>query len=297
MIRVDDLRKSFGSLVAVDGVTFDVAAGETFGLLGPNGAGKSTTINMLCGLLQPDAGSITIDGEADPTQPTVRAIIGIAPQALSLYEQLSAQENLAFFGRFYGLRGADLRERVDHALAFVELADRRTDRVRTYSGGMKRRLNLACAIVHDPKIVLLDEPTAGVDPHSRTHIFERIEDLRNAGCTIIYTTHYMEEAQRLCDRVAIIDRGQLLVMDTVGALIDQHGGQSLIIAELQQTLGDDISLPGELDGVHWRMTSDHPLEDVGRLAGAGVALRTLNVTRPDLESVFLNLTGQSLRDT
>ncbi|MBK9121009.1 MAG: ABC transporter ATP-binding protein [Phycisphaerales bacterium] len=296
MIHAAGLRKSFGQLVAVADVSFDVHAGEIFGLLGPNGAGKSTTIHMLCGLLRPDAGTITVAGQSDPTRSDVRARIGIAPQSLSLYDQLTAEENLRFFGRLYGLAGATLRQRVDHALEFVELTDRRRSRVRTFSGGMKRRLNLACALVHDPRVILLDEPTVGVDPQSRNHLFQRIEQLRAEGRTILYTTHYMEEAQRLCDRVAIIDHGKLLAIDTVDGLITAHGGRSLILAEFERPPTDLGTLPGRLDGLHWRMESERPLEDVGRLAGGGAALRTLNVTRPDLESVFLNLTGRSLRD-
>lgn len=296
MIHAAGLRKSFGALVAVADVSFDVHAGEIFGLLGPNGAGKTTTIHMLCGLLRPDAGAITIAGQSDPTRSDVRARIGIAPQSLSLYDQLTAEENLRFFGRLYGLGGAALQQRIERALEFVELADRRRSRVRTFSGGMKRRLNLACALVHDPRVILLDEPTVGVDPQSRNHLFQRIEQLRAEGRTILYTTHYMEEAQRLCDRVAIIDHGKLLAIDTVDALITAHGGRSLILAEFERPPADLGTLPGRLDGLHWRMESERPLEDVGRLVGGGAALRTLNVTRPDLESVFLNLTGRSLRD-
>lgn len=276
MIQVRDLRKSYGSLVAVAGISFDVLRGETFGLLGPNGAGKTTTIHMLVGALRPDGGCIEIDGSADPTRPEVRRRVGIAFQALSLYAELSGEENLAFFGRMYGLGGAKLVERVKWGLEFAGLESRRRDRVRGYSGGMQRRLNLACALVHDPPVLLLDEPTAGVDPQSRNRLFENIEALRNEGRTILYTTHYMEEAERLCDRVAIVDAGKILALDTVDALIDRHGGKSIVEA-------------GSV-----RIETDRPYEEVAKLVASNP--RALHVRRPDLEAVFLALTGRKLRD-
>lgn len=296
MIQVSELRKSFGGTVAVDGVSFEVRRGEAFGLLGPNGAGKSTTIGMLVGLLKPNGGSVTIDGGARPTETATRMAIGVAPQALSLYEELTAQENLVFFAKLYQLSGEMLRERVAWALEFAGLTDRRLDRVKTFSGGMKRRLNLAVALVHDPQVLFLDEPTVGVDPQSRNHIFSRVEELKAQGRTVIYTTHYMEEAQRLCDRVAIMDHGKLLDLDTVGGLIARHGGRSVVKAELVRPPDDLNVLPAPLDGQSLRFESDRPLEDVARLSSAGVAFQTLEVARPDLETVFLSLTGRSLRD-
>jgi ABC-2 type transport system ATP-binding protein len=282
--------------VAVDGVSFDVGRGETFGLLGPNGAGKTTTISMLVGALVPDSGSVLVNGAAKPTEAAARLAIGMAPQTLSLYEELSATENLTFFARLYQLSGAKLQERVGWALEFAELADRRRDRVKTFSGGMKRRLNLAVALVHDPQVLLLDEPTVGVDPQSRNHIFGRVEQLKSLGRTIIYTTHYMEEAQRLCDRVAIMDRGKILDLDRVDTLIDRHGGRSMVKAELARPPADTAALPAPLDGLSLRFESERPLEEVARLSTAGVAFQTLEVARPDLETVFLTLTGRSLRD-
>jgi ABC-2 type transport system ATP-binding protein len=223
-IAVRDLRKAYGDIVAVDGISFEIARGETFGLLGPNGAGKTTTISLIVGTLRPDAGSVVVDGERDPARHSVRLRIGTAPQAIALYGDLTAEENLRFFGALYGLSGVRLRERVAWALEFSGLASRRRQRVGGYSGGMQRRLNLVAGLLHDPPVILLDEPTAGVDPQSRNHIFESIEALKKQGRTVVYTTHYMEEAQRLCDRVAIIDRGKILAVDTVDALIGQHGG-------------------------------------------------------------------------
>ncbi|HEV8480696.1 MAG TPA: ABC transporter ATP-binding protein [Candidatus Eisenbacteria bacterium] len=295
MIEVRDLRKSYGSLTAVDGVTFDVRQGETFGLLGPNGAGKTTTMHLLVGVLHPDQGTIRVAGEGDPTRPKTRHHLGLAPQSLSLYPDLTAEENVTFFARLHGLAGRPLAARVDAMLALAGLIDRRKHRVRTYSGGMQRRLNLACALVHDPPVLLLDEPTVGVDPQSRNHLFENIESLRRQGRTILYTTHYMEEAQRLCDRVAIMDHGKILALDTVPALIERYGGPSLIEAELE-TPPTDGNHAGTWDGQTLRIPSERPLEEIARLAGSGVRFTSLHLKRPDLETVFLELTGRSLRD-
>jgi ABC-2 type transport system ATP-binding protein len=296
MIEVRNLRKSFGATIAVDGVSFDIGKGETFGLLGPNGAGKTTTIGMLVGVVWPDDGTVRVNGAAKPTESAARMAIGVAPQSLSIYEELTAKENLTFFARLYRLSGARLAERVAWALDFAELSDRAKDRVKTFSGGMKRRLNLAVALVHDPQVLILDEPTVGVDPQSRNHIFRRVEELKSRGRTIIYTTHYMEEAQRLCDRVAIMDRGKLLDMDCVERLINRHGGRSVVKALLVRPPSDPAVLPAPLDGLSLRFESERPLEEVARLSTAGVALQTLEVARPDLETVFLTLTGRSLRD-
>ncbi len=304
MIQVTDLRKHFRTTCAVDGVSFIVRRAETFGLLGPNGAGKTTLINMLVGVLAPDHGTVLLGSAAngddtaggDPRSAEARRMIGVAPQTLSLYQDLTAAENLTFYAKLYRLTGSHLRERVDWALEFAGLEERRKDRVKTFSGGMQRRLNLAVALVHDPEIILMDEPTVGVDPQSRNHIFERIESLKERGRTIIYTTHYMEEAQRLCDRVAIMDHGKILDLDSVDALLTRHGGHSVIKAQLQSVPNDASVLPGELDGLAWRYESERPLEEIGRLANSGVAFQTLEVTRPDLETVFLSLTGRRLRD-
>ncbi len=295
IIEVKDLRKSYGTQTAVDGLTLQVAHGETLGLLGPNGAGKTTTIGMLIGLLDPSSGSVTING-APPDLPTTRKTIGLAPQSLSLYEELTARENLQFFGRLYDLHGAALQERVAWALDFAGLTDRGHDRVSRYSGGMKRRLNLACAMIHEPQVVLMDEPTVGVDPQSRNHVFECIERLQQGGLTILYTTHYMNEAQRLCDRVAIMDQGKLLALDSVENLIRHYGGHSLILAELREPLGAGVQLPGQIHDRTWRRESDQPMLDISQATRQGVEFQSLTVTQPDLESVFLALTGRSLRD-
>ena len=281
MIRFEHIRKTFGPIVAVDDLTLEVRQGEVFGLLGPNGAGKTTTINLAVGLLTPDGGTVLLDGVDSPARPKARRKIGVAPQALALYEDLSAEENLAFFGRLYGLSGRTLTQRIAWCLDFVGLTERRRGHAKTYSGGMKRRLNLAIALVHDPLVLLLDEPTVGVDPQSRNAIFDSILALNAEGRTIVYTTHYIEEAQRLCDRVGIMDHGRLLALDTVDDLIAAHGGKSVVTAE-----GPD----GEV-----RIETDDPLAELARLHALGT-LAHYRVDGPDLEVVFLNLTGRHLRD-
>jgi ABC-2 type transport system ATP-binding protein len=307
MLTANHLRKTYGPRVAVDDVSFELMQGETFGLLGPNGAGKSTTIHMLCGVLRPDGGEVRIEGQADPTQPKVRARLGVAPQSLSLYEDLSAEENLKFFGRCYELPAATLKQRVDWCLDFAGLADRRRDLVKTYSGGMKRRLNLACALVHDPPVLFLDEPTVGVDPQSRNHLLENIEALARQGRTVLYTTHYMEEAERLCQRVAVMDQGKVLALDSVTGLIGRHGGQAVVEAELAPsgvtsdqwaTKLDTVLGPGQyqLDANRLRFHSDRPLPQAQQVSDAGFVLSTVRIHRPDLEAVFLSLTGRTLRD-
>ncbi len=281
MIRFHNLRKTFGNIVAVDNLSFKIEKGEVFGLLGPNGAGKTTLVNLAVGLLEPDHGSVEIDGLGASNSPQVRAQIGVAPQALAIYEELSAEENLVFFARIQGVNRTKLTERVAWSLDFVGLTDRRRDRVKTFSGGMKRRLNLAIALVHDPPLLLLDEPTVGVDPQSRNAIFDNITALQKEGRTIVYTTHYMEEAQRLCDRVGIIDHGKLLALDTVERLTATYGGKSVVIAERPN---------GEV-----RVETNDPMAELQRLQKKQTLLK-FRVESPNLEAVFLNLTGRHLRD-
>jgi ABC-2 type transport system ATP-binding protein len=281
MLTLTNVRKCFGSIVAVDGLSLEIKRGELFGLLGPNGAGKSTTVHLAVGLLRPDTGTVMIEGLGSPDLPAVRARIGVAPQALSLYEPLSAEENLAFLGHVYGLHGKPLAKRIDWALDFVGLTERRRGPVRGFSGGMKRRLNLAGAILHDPELILLDEPTVGVDPQSRNAIFEKILELRRLGRTIVYTTHYMEEAERLCDRVGIMDRGKMLALDTVPALLAKLGGRPALIVES--------------NGSEERIETDDPLAELNRRFQSGKMDR-FRLERANLEHVFLNLTGKTLRD-
>ncbi len=274
------ITKRYGSLIAVDGLDLEVERGEIFGLLGPNGAGKTTLIHCAIGLLQPDGGEVLVGG-GDPREPRVRTRMGIAPQILSLYELLTAEENLAFFGKLYGLTGRRLSERIRASLEFVGLENRKRDPVKNYSGGMRRRLNLAAALLHDPEILLLDEPTVGVDPQSRNSIFDNILALKREGRTIIYTTHYMEEAERLCDRVGIMDHGRLLALDTVQGLLAAQGGLPRLVVHT--------------DGKEVEVLSPDPLAELNRLA-AVAPIDRFRLDQPTLEQVFLNLTGRTLRD-
>ncbi len=237
ILIVKDLDKSFGENHAVRGVSFQVARGEVFGLLGPNGAGKTTIISIMTGLIPPTGGQVTVDGlDLEKDTNAVKAKLGLVPQELALYPVLSARDNLNFFGRIYGLRGKRLRERVDAVLELVGLTDRAEEAIETYSGGMKRRINIAAGLLHEPEILFLDEPTVGVDPQSRNAIFEGVEALNRSGMTVIYTTHYMEEAQRLCHRVAIMDEGQIIALDTPTALVRSLGGGIILVG-----MGDEHS--------------------------------------------------------
>ncbi|MEM9065229.1 MAG: ABC transporter ATP-binding protein [Planctomycetota bacterium] len=281
MLKIDQVTKSFGEVQALRGLSMHVQKGELYGLLGPNGAGKSTTMALTVGLLEPDSGTVTVNGTGSPEDPAVRAHIGLAPQSLSLYDEMSATENMMFFGQIQGLERRPLKARVGELLERVGLESRASERIQGYSGGMKRRLNLAVALLHSPPLLLLDEPTAGVDPQSRNALFELIRELREGGHTIVYCTHYMEEAQRLCDRVAIIDEGAMLAEGTVDALIEEHGGHSMIQIE-------------RASGVE-KIETAEPMAEMAKHALAPETLG-LRLDRPDLEAVFLRLTGRSLRD-
>ncbi len=281
MISFQQLTKAYGEITAVDNLTLDIQPGEVFGLLGPNGAGKSTIVHLAAGLLTPDSGRVDIAGRGSPVDPKIRSLIGVAPQTLALYNELTGEENLIFFGKLQGMSGKNLKQKVIESLDFVELEKRSKHRVKTYSGGMKRRLNLAVALLHSPELIILDEPTAGVDPQSRNAIFENIENLRKNGATIIYTTHYMEEAQRLCDRVAIMDTGRLMALGTVPDLIAAHGGNSTVVFER--------------DNEEIRIETEDPMAELARLH-TDKSIRRFRVDSPNLEGVFLKLTGRTLRD-
>jgi len=248
-VQVSDLVKHFGTHEAVKGVSFTIGRGEIFGLLGPNGAGKSTTINMMCGYLAPSSGATMVEGVVVAKEPLrVKKMLGVVPQEIALYKDLSAQENLDFFGRIYALSSQERKARTAEILQFVGLYDRRKEPIKNFSGGMQRRINMAVALIHQPHFLLMDEPTVGVDPQSREHIFESIEKLRDRGTTILYTTHYMEEAERLCNHIAIMDDGQIIAMGTLEQLLslrDQsreiarpHGLQELFIQLTGKTLRD-----------------------------------------------------------
>jgi ABC-2 type transport system ATP-binding protein len=303
------LRKTYGERVAVDDVGFTIARGETYGLLGPNGAGKTTTISMVCGLLDRDAGEVTVAGRPmGPGATDAKAAIGLVPQEVALYDALSAEENLVFFGRLQGLDGAVLAERVADALALVGLAERARDHVSQYSGGMKRRANIAAGLLHRPQLLVLDEPTVGVDPQSRNAILESIEALGGEGLSVLYTTHYMEEAQRLCDRVGIIDEGRLVAEGSRRELVAQLGATDRVdvtVAGDAATFAEACAaLPGALgvdrrDGGVVVRVADGAAALAGIVAAAGhtgTPITGIELTEPDLEDVFLALTGKGLRD-
>jgi ABC-2 type transport system ATP-binding protein len=310
MLELRDVTRCFGSLVAIDHVTFGARAGETVGLLGPNGAGKTTTVSMIAGLLPPDSGQILVDGRPlGGDTDAMKRRIGLVTQELALLDDLSARENVLFFAALYDLDRHAARAAAAEALELVGLTDRAGDKVRAFSGGMKRRLNLAAALLHDPQILLLDEPTAGVDPQSRNAIFENLETLKRRGKTLLYTTHYMEEAERLCDRVVILDHGRVVADDTLQGLYRRVPATNVIAVELEDR-GDVVTrdelqaLPGVTlvdvaDGVVRVAVSDlaETMPTVLRWFGEHRhPFRHVVTERADLETVFLTLTGRTLRD-
>ena len=307
MLQAQDLHKSYGAREVVAGVAFSAAPGEIVGLLGPNGAGKTTTVSMICGLVAPDRGSVTVDGEAIGGETSqVKRRIGLVPQDLALYEDLPALANLQLFGALYGVSGALLRQRCGEALDLVGLSDRAKDKPMTFSGGMKRRLNMACALVHDPDILLLDEPTVGVDPQSRNAIFDNLETLKARGKTLVYTTHYMEEAERLCDRIVIIDHGKVVASGTLQELYRQLPTAESLEIELDGAV-DTAALAREPGVKSARQTNGKltvGIDDLSRtaalvlawIAAQGHPVRRVTSGHATLENVFLALTGRQLRD-
>ncbi|WP_407343203.1 ABC transporter ATP-binding protein [Pengzhenrongella phosphoraccumulans] len=309
VLEVQGLVRRYGDLTAVDGVSFHIGAGETYGLLGPNGAGKTTTISMVAGLIAADAGSITVAGQAmGPSGVAVKRHIGLVPQDLAIYPELSGRENLAFFGRLQGLHGKQLSQRIDTVLELIAMSDRAKDATKEYSGGMKRRLNIAIGLLHQPTLLILDEPTVGVDPQSRNAILESVEALSGEGMAVLYTTHYMEEAERLCDRIAIIDSGRIQAEGTQGELITLIGGVDHIrlagagVSDATASALRDLAAVEQVavDGRALTLTvRDAPSAVASIVTTAtahGMTLSEVEITRPDLESVFLHLTGKALRD-
>ncbi|MEW5829674.1 MAG: ATP-binding cassette domain-containing protein [Chloroflexota bacterium] len=311
ILEVHDLVKKYGEFTAVKGISFDIQEGEIFSLLGPNGAGKTTTISMLSTLYEPTGGDAAIGGHSVIKDPmAVRNLIGVVPQELALYEDLTARENLVFWGQMYNLNGSRLKSRVDEILEQIGLADKAKDRVKTYSGGMKRRVNIGVGLLHKPRLLFMDEPTVGIDPQSRRAILDTVKDLNRQGMTVLYTTHYMEEAQELSDRVGIIDHGELIALGTQKELTRQVGETETLVLHIAEN-DDPKALARSLEGVEGVLeatTTDHEVavitpeaEDVlaavvGKANERGIKIRSIDIREPNLEAVFLHLTGRALRD-
>ncbi|MCL6601829.1 MAG: ABC transporter ATP-binding protein [Paenibacillus sp.] len=309
LVVVSDAVKRYDGKLTVDHVNVSIQQGEIFGLLGPNGAGKSTTISMICGLLKIDGGDILIDGISVISNPLeVKRRIGLVPQELALYDTLTATENVTFFGRLYGLRGKLLKERVAEALAFTGLSDRAKEKPSTFSGGMKRRLNIACAIMHRPKLIIMDEPTVGIDPQSRNHILESVKALNKMGSTVIYTSHYMEEVAAICDRVAIMDKGHIIACGTEKELRERVAQEEKIVIKatnISLALKDELRLHPRISRVEvngdlvelYLPSSQSELQDILFIfAKHEGVIGSLHIEEPDLETLFLSLTGRTLRD-
>jgi ABC-2 type transport system ATP-binding protein len=309
VLHCEGLKKRFGDRQAVDGVGFDIGPGETYGLLGPNGAGKTTTISMICGILARDAGEVTVDGERlDVGTTRAKRLVGIVPQDLAIYPDLTARENLDYFGRFYGMGGSVLRQRIQEVLDVVQLTERERDRTSAYSGGMKRRLNIAIGLLHNPRLLVLDEPTVGVDPQSRNAILSSVEALGQEGIGILYTTHYMEEAERLCDRVGIVDQGRIIAEGTRPELVRLVGQTDKVSLGATGSLSAAADALRSVEGVQGVTNREGGLDVIvpdasttlpallAAATAAGASIRSVEVVEPDLEAVFLHLTGKALRD-
>ncbi len=311
ILEVQQLVKKYGDKVAVNGISFDIQAGEIFSLLGPNGAGKTTTISVLSTLYVPTAGDAVIGGHSVVKEPmAVRNLIGVVPQDLALYEDLTARENLAFWGQMYNLSGKALNARIDQVLEQIGLKDRAKQRVKTFSGGMKRRVNIGVGLLHQPRLLFMDEPTVGIDPQSRRAILDSVKDLNRQGMTVLYTTHYMEEAQELSDRVGIIDHGDLIALGTQGELTRQVGEYEALQLHISE-MDDSEALAQALRGVEGVVRADvidHTITlitpeaekilapVVSRANERGIRIHTVTIQEPNLEAVFLHLTGRALRD-
>ncbi len=311
ILEVQNLVKNYGDFRAVKGVTFNIQEGEIFSLLGPNGAGKTTTISMLSTLYTPTSGDAVIGGYSITKDPmAVRGVIGVVPQDLALYEDLTARENLIFWGQMYNLSGKALTTRVDEVLEQIGLTDKAKDRVKTYSGGMKRRVNIGVGLLHKPRLLFMDEPTVGIDPQSRRAILDTVKDLNKQGMTLLYTTHYMEEAQELSDRVGIIDHGELIAIGTQKELTQQVGQAETLILHIGEN-DDYDALAASLKGIHGVQQAEGVEHEVSIVCSEaedvlaavvtkanerGIKIRSIDIREPNLEAVFLHLTGRALRD-
>ncbi|SDW27288.1 ABC-2 type transport system ATP-binding protein [Marininema mesophilum] len=298
---IDHLQKSYDQKQALQGVTFSVKSGTCFGLLGPNGAGKSTTMKILTGIIEADRGSVHMLGiDASEKGKGLRQRVGYVPQSITLYEKLSAYDNLKFFGEMYGVRGKKLQQRIKEVLEQIGLKDRSKDAVETFSGGMKRRVNIAAALLHKPEVLILDEPTVGIDPQSRNHIFDMIRMLKKEGVTLIYSTHYMEEVEALCDDIAIIDHGKIIAQGHLHELLEEYSQRAIYVEA--PTLKEPPTSPGAIrtypQGEGWMIETEKLKETMLYFLNSDVGAKVtrLEIVRPSLESVFLSLTGTQLRD-
>jgi ABC-2 type transport system ATP-binding protein len=306
MIHVTNLSKSYDIIQAVDNISFSINEGEIFGLLGPNGAGKSTTINMMSTILQSDSGSITINGlDVKTNAKQCKELIGVVPQEISLYEDLSAYDNLLFWGNLYKIPSKELKQTINETLELIGLSDRKDDAIKTYSGGMKRRINIAAALLHKPKVLFMDEPTVGIDPQSRNLIFEVIEKLNKQGMTIIYTTHYMEEVERLCKRIAIIDSGKIVAQGTQSELQNLVNKKESIQLEFEMLSEDQVQNIQDLINlktikVDNKLIIESSVKQLSKIVSACNQLQLeiidIELKKVNLESIFLSLTGKQLRD-
>jgi ABC-2 type transport system ATP-binding protein len=311
ILEVKNLKKNYGDFKAVKGISFEIKTGEIFSLLGPNGAGKTTTISMLSTLYEPSAGDATIAGHSVTKAPMqVKNAIGVVPQEIALYEDLTARENLIFWGQMYGLSGKDLTSRVDEVLEQIGLTDKAKNKVKTFSGGMKRRVNIGVGLLHKPKLLFMDEPTVGIDPQSRRAILDTVKDLNKQGMTVLYTTHYMEEAEELSDRVGIIDHGELIAIGTQKELTKQVGETETLILHIGENENSSAlvtifkALPNVKDAtaianqisIITSSAKDILASVVSKANEHGIKIHSIDIREPNLEAVFLHLTGRALRD-
>ena len=311
ILEVKELVKKYGDFTAVKGISFDIKEGEIFSLLGPNGAGKTTTISMLSTLYTPTSGDAMVGGHSVTKEPmAVRNLIGVVPQELALYDDLTARENLIFWGQMYGLSGKDLKIRVDEVLEQIGLADKARNRVKTYSGGMKRRVNIGVGLLHKPSLLFMDEPTVGIDPQSRRAILDSVKSLNRQGMTVLYTTHYMEEAEELSDRVGILDHGELIALGTQAELNHQVGENDTLILHIDESQNGEALAAAvrQIQTVLKADVTDHTVAVIAPEAEEimapailkanelGIKIRSVDIKEPDLEAVFLHLTGRALRD-
>lgn len=311
MLTVQDIKKSFNKKEVVKGVSFSVEKGESFGLLGPNGAGKSTTISMICGLLACDSGDILVGGTSVKKHPTeIKKKIGVVPQEIALYPTMSARDNLIFWGKMYGLSGSAAKRRAEEVLEYVGLKDRAKEKIETFSGGMKRRINIGAALMHEPELLIMDEPTVGIDPQSRNHILETVKELNQKGMTVIYTSHYMEEVEYLCEKIGIVDQGKVIALGTRADLCARLAGGTVIKLGLNKLTEEFLKQLKGFEQVE-KVVTDHEhssleifvknlksavADIISAASSQGLQVQSLEVQEPNLETLFLQLTGRSLRD-